>query len=218
MGEVLNNVLTNRKVPRYSINIKQGKVMLQTCKVCNYQRQNSDLAPDYECPQCGIVYAKADQYLKKKSEQEKIALEANKRDEQIKRREKNKIEQAELERKRKDDARKRIAIKTYVGKQNDANALFQEDSIKMAENNYYPTSQCWSQGQYGCGAFIGAALLCFIFIGIFIFIYMVIVKPAGTLTVTYELREASETKTCLKCAEKIQAAAVVCRYCNYEYG
>ncbi|KFB74490.1 MAG: hypothetical protein AW09_000201 [Candidatus Accumulibacter phosphatis] len=30
-----------------------------TCPKCNYQRKPSDTAPDYECPQCGVIYSKA---------------------------------------------------------------------------------------------------------------------------------------------------------------
>ncbi len=33
--------------------------MTTTCPQCHYTRQPSDTAPDYECPSCGIVYAKA---------------------------------------------------------------------------------------------------------------------------------------------------------------
>jgi len=32
--------------------------MSTTCPKCNYQRQPIDTAPDYECPKCGVVYAK----------------------------------------------------------------------------------------------------------------------------------------------------------------
>jgi len=34
--------------------------MSTTCPKCNYTRQPTDLAPDYECPQCGVIYAKFD--------------------------------------------------------------------------------------------------------------------------------------------------------------
>jgi predicted RNA-binding Zn-ribbon protein involved in translation (DUF1610 family) len=30
----------------------------KTCLKCGYTRKNSDSAPDYECPHCGVVYAK----------------------------------------------------------------------------------------------------------------------------------------------------------------
>jgi hypothetical protein len=36
----------------------QGGVSVTTCPKCNYTRQPSDTAPDYECPACRIVYAK----------------------------------------------------------------------------------------------------------------------------------------------------------------
>lgn len=34
--------------------------MGKKCIKCGYERQPSDTAPDYECPKCGIVYAKAE--------------------------------------------------------------------------------------------------------------------------------------------------------------
>ena len=47
---------------------------------------------------------------------------------------------------------------------------------------------------------------------------MLIVKPNGTLTVTYERRAVSvEEKICPKCAERIKAAALVCHFCGYEF-
>ena len=61
----------------------------------------------------------------------------------------------------------------------------------MAAFGYFPTSQSWAPGQWGAGAFIVALLLCFIFIGFLVFVYMLIVRPDGTLTVTYEWRRAA---------------------------
>jgi predicted RNA-binding Zn-ribbon protein involved in translation (DUF1610 family) len=41
------------------------------CLKCGYERQASDVAPDYECPKCGAVYAKVEaQYTKNKETQE----------------------------------------------------------------------------------------------------------------------------------------------------
>jgi len=95
---------------------------------------------------------------------------------------------------------------------------FQADSIQMAADGYFPTSQSWAPGQWGFGAFIGALLLCVLLIGFIALIYMLIVKPDGTLTVTYELRTASfEEKTCPICAERIKAAALVCHFCGHKF-
>ena len=48
--------------------------------------------------------------------------------------------------------------------------------------------------------------------------YLLIVKPSGTLTVTYERRTASlEEKTCPNCAERIKAAALVCHFCGHKF-
>jgi Uncharacterised protein family UPF0547 len=105
-----------------------------------------------------------------------------------------------------------VVIKTYTGSQDWATALYRADSVKMAAQGYFPTSQTWAPGEWGCGAFLLAVLLCFVVIGIFAFIYMLLVPPAGTLSVTYELE-----KTCPKCAEQVKAAAKVCRFCGHEF-
>lgn len=119
-----------------------------------------------------------------------------------------------------------VIIKTYKGSQAQATAAFQADSADMAAKGYYPTSQTWAPGSYSCGAFLLALLLCFVLIGIVVFIYMLIVKPDGTLTVTYELRSVSggsaraiavEEKACPKCAEKVKAAALICRFCGHNF-
>ncbi len=120
-----------------------------------------------------------------------------------------------------------IVIKTYKGNQAAAATAFRYDAEAMEARGYYPTSQTWAPGSYGCFAFIVALILCVVLIGILIFIYMVIVKPAGTLTVTYELRAPNESstailpveeKTCPKCAERVKAAAVICRFCGHGFG
>jgi hypothetical protein len=80
-------------------------------------------------------------------------------------------------------------VRIYRGRQQaDAITAFQADATELAKHGYTPTTQSWAQGQWGCGAFLVALLLCILLIGFLIFIYMLVVKPEGTLTVTYEYR------------------------------
>ena len=124
---------------------------------------------------------------------------------------------------KKSGDKQKVIIKTYRGSQEEATTRFRADSEKMAAKGYFPTSQTWAPGSYGCGAFLVALLLCIIIIGILVFVYMLIVKPDGTLSVTYELRSAvpsekpDDEKTCPKCAEKIKAAATLCRFCGHTF-
>ena len=123
--------------------------------------------------------------------------------------------------------KKQVIVKTYKGKTKEqAIAAYQTDSTLMSEQGYSPTAQSWAPGQYGCGAFLLSLLLCFLIVGIIVFIYMLIVKPEGTLSVTYELRLPSvdpqkaipvEEKTCPQCAEQVKAAALVCRFCSHNF-
>ena len=81
-----------------------------------------------------------------------------------------------------------IVVKTYRGTESEAILAFQRDAPLMAQHGYYPVAQHWAAGSYGCGEFLVALLLCFLCVGIIIFFYMLIVPPAGTLTVTYQFR------------------------------
>lgn len=41
--------------------------MGKKCLKCGYERQASDLCPDYECPKCGVIYAKIESLLQQKT-------------------------------------------------------------------------------------------------------------------------------------------------------
>lgn len=83
--------------------------------------------------------------------------------------------------------RRPVLVRTYKGRTQDvAVAKFRADAERLAKEGYRPSSQSWASGSYGCGAFLVALVLAVILVGILIFIYMLLVKPEGTLTVTYE--------------------------------
>lgn len=77
-------------------------------------------------------------------------------------------------------------VRTYKGSQSKATLAFQADAQRQAAAGYFPANQTWAPGSYGCGAFVLAALLAVVVIGLIAFIYMLIVKPPGVLTVTYQ--------------------------------
>jgi len=118
----------------------------------------------------------------------------------------------------------KVIVKNYIGNEDFATAAFKNDVLLMAKNDYYPTSQNYTPGQYGCGSFIIAFILCFLLVGILMFIYMLIVKPDGVLTVTYEYRPEKllsrnyeDEKDCPMCAEKVKLQAKICRYCGHTF-
>jgi hypothetical protein len=87
-------------------------------------------------------------------------------------------------------------VRTYRGhQQSDVVPAFQAEAKLFADHGYVPTSQSWAPGQWGCGAFLIALLLAIVIIGLLIFLYLLLIKPDGTLTVVYARQAPAPTKT-----------------------
>lgn len=86
-------------------------------------------------------------------------------------------------------------VRSYTGTEQSTNNLFKKESITLANKGYQIVSQNYTPGNWSGIQFLIALLLCFILVGIIIFIYMIIVKPQGTLTVTYKLTDSGRVAT-----------------------
>lgn len=82
-----------------------------------------------------------------------------------------------------------VIVEEYRGNQTEARKQFVKDKIRKAQKGYVVTHEEWTQGQWHIGHFIVALLLCFVLIGFLVFLYLLLCKPDGRLTVTYELQE-----------------------------
>lgn len=111
-------------------------------------------------------------------------------------------------------------VKVYTGTMSVATNRFQNAKSKNLELGYIATEQNYEEGSRGGGIFIiGLFLLPVFGIGLFVWIYALLVKPEGRLIVTYEKIKSSDidTKECPKCAEIIKLKAKVCRFCDYKF-
>jgi hypothetical protein len=87
-----------------------------------------------------------------------------------------------------------ILTRTYRGKVEEATAQFQVDAAILAQHGYVPISQIYAPGSWGAGAFIIALILLLFVVGILVLLYLLMVKPAGSLTVTYQLQAPRQTQ------------------------
>jgi hypothetical protein len=79
-------------------------------------------------------------------------------------------------------------VRRYRGNSRSASEAFQVDAASMASAGWYPTTQTYVPGQWGCGAWVIAFVLLVFVIGILVLAYMIAVRPDGELIVTYESR------------------------------
>lgn len=86
------------------------------------------------------------------------------------------------------DAMGRFVVRTYRGRQQgDVVATYTADAEALAARGYEPVGQSWGDGQWDGTVFLVALILCLFGIGLLVLAYMAIIRPNGTLMVTYRL-------------------------------
>jgi hypothetical protein len=82
-------------------------------------------------------------------------------------------------------------VRMYRGhEQTEAVASFVKDAEMLAGRGYAPLGQSWGDGQWDGAYFLLALLLSLFGIGLILLAYMAIIRPDGTLCVTYRLQAA----------------------------
>jgi len=117
----------------------------------------------------------------------------------------------------------KIIIESYKGNIADATSKYEKRAQILATKGFIPKTQSYQQGRWSFGDFLVAIVFCVVIIGFLAIIYMLIVKPTGALTVTYEYKkellntENIEEKQCPDCAETVKKEARKCRFCGFEF-
>ena len=83
-------------------------------------------------------------------------------------------------------------VRTYGG-QNQTEALvrYAEDAPNLAGQGWIPMTQVWVADEWPGTAYIAAAVLVFVGIGIVLLFVMALYKPVRTLAVTYQRAEVT---------------------------
>lgn len=162
------------------------------CLKCGYMRSASEVVEIDRCPSCGAYYAKVEAVRAlaekqptsppKKQPFRKIlsALEAAKA--------------APRQARVGARAAQSTLVRSYRGRQSAAITKFQLEAARLELESFEPSNQMWEPGNWGCLAFVLAACLIPLFgIGLLIILGLIIVKPPGTLTVTYKRVRRSES-------------------------
>lgn len=80
-----------------------------------------------------------------------------------------------------------VLVRTYAGQnQPEAAALYGKDALGLAAEGWTPVTQVWVADDWPQMAYLGAALLVIVVIGILLLLVMALYKPVRTLMVTYE--------------------------------
>ncbi|SEG13280.1 hypothetical protein [Marinobacterium lutimaris] len=160
------------------------------CLKCGFVNQQEEAEA---CPDCGAYYAKVEAHLNN-TQSNKPDPRPSAGPSQLEKFSKALVAAKEAPAKAKAEARQsqNTLVRNYKGKQEEAFVEFQKDAALLEAEGFEPVNQVWIPGSWGCGSFLVALALCLLIIGILVFIYMIIVKPAGTLTVTYRRKSHSQ--------------------------
>lgn len=67
---------------------------------------------------------------------------------------------------------------------------YEQDLSDLVDHGYLPVTQTWQSGEWGFRAFLVALVLLLLFgIGVLVFTYLLVVRPPGTMIVTYVRRD-----------------------------
>ncbi len=80
-----------------------------------------------------------------------------------------------------------ILARIYPGIHEAAVELFQMDAELLADQGYLPVGQSYAEGRWRTSVVILVILASAVVIGLPFLAYMIVVRPPGSLAVTYEL-------------------------------
>lgn len=85
----------------------------------------------------------------------------------------------------------RFIVRTYRGHEQAAAVhAYVADAASLEAQGYAPVSQSWGDGQWDGALFVLAVVLSLFGIGLIVLAYMAVMRPDGTLLVTYRLGSA----------------------------
>lgn len=87
-----------------------------------------------------------------------------------------------------DPERPTILVRVYPGYHETASELFQLDAEGLAEVGYFPVGQSYAEGRWRTSLVVLVVIASLFLIGLPFLAYVLVVRPPGSLSATYELR------------------------------
>ena len=103
-----------------------------------------------------------------------------------------------------------VFTRTYLGKPSEIEVRRTADAAQLAGRGYYPISSDYLYGEWGGWAWAIALLLVpAVGLGLLIILYMLAVKPSGTLTVNYDPRGTGDANRRLRELDELHREGLV---------